>query len=83
MGTSPAFVYDDSKISLAAALMDKHGVTALPVMQRGGQATGILDAAGVLRAYNMHRHQNEPMQRVISVKRRAYKMWINQKGRTQ
>ncbi|WP_295120723.1 chloride channel protein [uncultured Chitinophaga sp.] len=77
------YIYPDSKVSFAAALMHRYGVTALPVVERTDrqQAIGIIDTNGLLRAYNLRRGDSENLQRIISVKKQGYRMYLKGKKR--
>lgn len=72
----PVYIYPESKVSLAVALMNRYGVTALPVVDKGNKETllGVVDMSAVLKAYSLRDHHSEQLQRVISVKRRYLRL---------
>jgi H+/Cl- antiporter ClcA len=74
------YVYPDSKLSVASALMNRYNTDFLPVVEKGDKKViGVLTARLVLAAYGKHRKAGEDYQRAISVKRSGYKMIVKGK----
>lgn len=67
------YVKPESKLSLAAALMERYNLHQLPVVDNG-KVVGILTARLILAAYGRQHKADEDYQRAISVKRRGYKV---------
>lgn len=73
-----AYVYPESRISLAIALMDRYQLEWLPVVKRDqkGEVIGVLTPALIFAAYNKHRQAGETHQQAISLRNRTNRLII-------
>jgi H+/Cl- antiporter ClcA len=79
-GTPDIYVYPDSKLSLAAALIERYNTDYLPVVEKSDKkVVGVLTARLILSAYSKKNNGEEDFQRAISVKRSGYKMIVKGK----
>jgi CIC family chloride channel protein len=76
-----AYIFEESKMSLAIDLMDRYQVETLPVVNRENKqkVVGILTPSLIFSAYRKHRTAGEKYQKTIFIKRRRNKMIL--KGR--
>ncbi len=75
-GIVNAYVYENSRLSLAADLMARHDTDLLPVVSHDMErkVTGALSHKDILKAYSRHRHDGEKYERAISLRRRGIKV---------
>ncbi|MBO9153582.1 chloride channel protein [Chitinophaga sp. GCM10012297] len=79
LGPGSPWVYPASSLDLAVQLMDKHGLSYLPVLRKEdrSQIVGLLTAPHVFAAYRRRRNAAEKQQQAISVKRRRNKLIVS------
>ena len=80
-----AYVYAESHMDLAVALMDRYQLEYLPVVRRENkhQAVGVLTPALIFAAYRRFRRSAEQYQQAISVKRRRNRLIIRLRHHTR